>query len=141
MDRKIIIVAQAFESMKADLEQAYPDEGCGFLFGAESDVRRIDHIMQMDNTRDENRRRRFEISPGDYLRAERYALEHDTQLLGVYHSHPDHPARPSDYDLERAVPYFSYLIMSVTHGRGGELRSWQLDAGGQFLEEPLEVEN
>ena len=137
----IILEESAFHDMRLDLEKAYPDEGCGFVFGREDGMRRIDRILPVINTRDENRRRRFEISAADYLRAESYALQHNTQLLGVYHSHPDHPARPSDYDLKHALPYFSYLIMSVEKGVAAAISSWQLDDAGVFAEEAVEIEN
>jgi proteasome lid subunit RPN8/RPN11 len=137
----ITLDESALHDMRLDLEKAYPDEGCGFVFGREDTVRRIDRILPVINTRDENRRRRFEISATDYMRAESYALQHNTQLLGIYHSHPDHPARPSDYDLKHALPYFSYLIMSVDKGVATALSSWQLDDTGAFAEEAVEIEN
>jgi proteasome lid subunit RPN8/RPN11 len=71
------------------------------------------------------------------MRAEKYALENNTTLLGVYHSHPDHPARPSEHDLNQAVPYFSYIIVSVREGKVADLTSWQLNEASQFEEESI----
>ena len=72
------------------------------------------------------------------MRAERFALANDLSLLGVYHSHPNHPAIPSIHDLKQAVPFFSYIIISVMDGKFNTLRSWQLnEETGQFDEEKV----
>ena len=72
------------------------------------------------------------------MKAERFALENDLTLLGVYHSHPNHPAIPSEHDLKQAVPYFSYLIASIYDGKFKEITSWQLnEESKQFKEEPI----
>lgn len=115
----------------------YPDECCGFLYGEDHEVRLIQEAIPVTNSQDGDQRRRFEISPVDYLRAERYALENNTGLLGVYHSHPDHPARPSEHDLKQAMPFFSYIIVSVQQGQVADLTSWQLNEAGQFEEEKI----
>ncbi len=120
----------------ADGEATYPHECCGFLFGTDnSDARHISDYLRVVNRRTENRERRFQIAPEDYLRAERYAEEHGIQLLGIYHSHPDHPAIPSEHDRRQAMPFFSYFIVSVMQGKGQVLRSWLLDSDFQFQEE------
>ena len=81
--------------------------------------------------------RRFEISPGDYLKAERFAEENNTFLLGIYHSHPEHPAVPSEYDRVAAQPYFSYIILSVLGRKFNNLRSWKLNDEFKFVEEKV----
>jgi proteasome lid subunit RPN8/RPN11 len=83
----------------------------------------------------ENRKRRFEIAPKDYLKGERYAAEQDVQFLGIYHSHPNHPAIPSEHDRVAAQPYFSYVIISVQEGVIDHTRSWVLNENFQFDEE------
>lgn len=115
----------------------YPDECCGFLYGQDGGVRLVQEAIPVTNNKDGDKRRRFEISPTDYLQAERYALDNNTSLLGVYHSHPDHPARPSVHDLKQAVPFFSYLIVSVLQGKVSNITSWQLSDNGQFEEESI----
>ncbi len=115
----------------------YPDECCGFLYGSEdSNGRRIITQAQVvKNVKEGDKRRRFEISPQDYIAAEKYAEEQQLELLGVYHSHPDHPAIPSEHDRAAAQPFFSYLIISVNNKEPGAIRSWRLNDDGQFEEE------
>lgn len=122
-----------------DALETYPHECCGFLYGSDDDKRIITKAIEVNNTREENRERRFEISAQDYLKAELYADDNNLTLLGVYHSHPDHPAVPSEYDLRHALPYFSYIIVSVKRGKAAQLNSWKLDSKGQFEQEAVEV--
>ena len=121
--------------MQDHATEIFPDECCGFLYGKDAAVRLVQEAVPVTNSQDGDKRRRFEISPLDYMRAERYALENDTTLLGVYHSHPNHPAKPSEHDLKQAVPFFSYIIVSVMHGKVADITSWQLNEAGQFEEE------
>src|SRR5688500_3320843 len=124
---KIIVTEGVRMIVENDARQTYPHECCGFLYGKEENGQRtITHAEVVNNTREENRERRFEISPTDYMRAEDHAEKNDLTLLGVYHSHPDHPAIPSDYDLKRALPYFSYIIVSVKKGKIADFYSWRL---------------
>lgn len=120
-----------------DAVEAYPNECCGFLYGNEdSNGRRfITQARVVTNAKDGDKRRRFEISPHDYLEAERYAEEQQIELLGVYHSHPDHPAIPSEHDRAAAQPFFSYLIISVNNKEPGAIRSWRLNDDFRFEEE------
>ncbi|NND95084.1 MAG: M67 family metallopeptidase [Flavobacteriales bacterium] len=126
------------DSIKAHGERTYPFECCGFLFGKdENDVRQISDIMPVENNQKENKERRFLVSPGDYLRAEKYAEIKGLSLIGIYHSHPDHPAIPSEHDRKQAMPFFSYLIVSIQKGIAAETRSWLLGSDMQFKEEQL----
>ncbi len=131
------IEKQALNNMIADLESAYPDEGCGFLYGQDGQERVITEAVKVVNSKEGDKRRRFEIGPLDYIKGERYADENNLKLLGVYHSHPNHPARPSVHDLNQAFPYFSYIIVSVNEGTAGDITSWQLDEKGEFQEEKI----
>lgn len=132
----------AYYHLVLDAERTFPDECCGFLYGTETnDERRILGIRVVENVREGDKRRRFEISPNDYLEAERYALEYNIQLLGVYHSHPNHPAVPSEHDRVAAQPYFSYLIVSVRNGKCDHLRCWRLNDDSDFEEEIISNEN
>ncbi len=134
----IIIEPQAREQFIEDAVNTFPDECCGFLFGTEqADKRTINAIMVVDNSKAGDKTRRFEISPLDYLKGEQYALENNTGLLGVYHSHPNHPAIPSEHDRVAAQPYFSYLIISVLNNEIITLRSWRLNEEQQFEEENI----
>ncbi len=135
----ILIETQAKKIMYGDAGKAFPDECCGFMFGSENEegVRIVSIALPVDNSSLQNKKRRFEISPRDYLKAENYALEHDLQLLGVYHSHPDHPAIPSEHDRVAAQPWFSYVIISVQAGRVDHTRSWMLNGQSQFDEETI----
>jgi proteasome lid subunit RPN8/RPN11 len=107
------------------------------VFGHEdSNGRR--HLTQartVTNVKDGDKRRRFEIAPQDYIDAEKYAEEQQLELLGVYHSHPNHPAIPSEHDRAAAQPFFSYLIISVNEKEPGPIRSWRLNDDLQFEEE------
>jgi len=120
-----------------DAVQAFPDECCGFVFGVEDENGRrfITQARVVNNSKEGDKRRRFEIAPPDYLQAEQYAEEQQLQLLGIYHSHPNHPAVPSEHDRVAAQPFFSYLIISINDKQPGPIRSWRLNEEHQFEEE------
>lgn len=136
----IIIKKEILDKINAHGEQDFPNECCGFLFGEEKDTRIIDQVLPAQNYKEGDQRRRFEISPREYLEAERYALENQTQLLGIYHSHPNHPAIASDHDLRQALPYFSYVIISVHEAKAVDIKSWKLlEETRIFEEEQVEI--
>ena len=108
-------------------EVAYPEECCGLLLGCVlEDHRLVEVAVPMLNARIENRQRRFLITPDSYREAERLATARGLELIGFYHSHPDHPARPSEYDLEHALPWHSYVVLGVREGKAGDCTSWVL---------------
>jgi len=111
------------EAIAAHGVETYPNECCGALYGREGVVTAT---FALPNTTDEGPRRRFLVRPQDYRDAERRAKEIGAELLGFYHSHPDHPARPSQYDLDHAWPFFSYIIVAVRAGTPEDMTSWQL---------------
>lgn len=125
--------------------ETYPFECCGALIGrpSETDGVSISEALALSNVRaeapgqavDENPRRRFLVSPQEYRDAEARAAAAGAELVGFYHSHPDHPAIPSRYDLDHAWPNLSYLIVSVREGVPGELRSWRLHPDRSRFEE------
>jgi len=134
----IIIEPKAKRSMAADAINTFPDECCGFLFGTEKgNDRYISDIQIVNNSKEGDKKRRFEISAKDYLKAEQYAEENDLQLLGVYHSHPNHPAIPSEHDRVAAQPWFSYVIVSILEKKLGLIRSWRLNEEQHFEEEKI----
>ena len=98
---------------------AYPEEGCGFLLGTVTDdgTNRVTALHRAANRHAENRERRYELTPDDYRNADAAAQTQGLDVVGVYHSHPDHPARPSETDLEEATfPGYTYVIVSVHDG-------------------------
>jgi proteasome lid subunit RPN8/RPN11 len=124
------------EDIRAHAREAYPHECCGALIGRDGAVQAA---AALPNTTEEGPRRRFLVRPGDYRDAERHAQTRGLDLLGFYHSHPDHPARPSQYDLDHAWPFFSYVIVSSTADGTGPLTSWRLrDDRSAFDEEAVD---
>lgn len=113
-------------AVRAHGEQTYPHECCGALLGSADDLTALE-TLPLPNTTEEGPRRRFLVRPADYRKAEAHADAHALALVGFYHSHPDHPARPSQHDLDHAWPSFQYIIVSVMQGRAADLRSWQLE--------------
>ena len=126
-------------------EQAYPEEGAGFLLGAydENNKRELTTIYPLTNSREDDARHdRYLITPEDYLKAELEADKLGLSLIGVFHSHPDHPNRPSEFDREWAQPFFSYVITSVRSGKAIESRSWRLlEDRTKFEEEEINLGN
>jgi proteasome lid subunit RPN8/RPN11 len=133
----IIVESGPLEEMKAHALTTFPDECCGFLYGTEQNDsnRMITKILEVNNSKTGDKKRRFEISGKDYMLAEKFALENDLILLGIYHSHPIHPAIPSEHDRVAALPNFSYVILSVTPEIIDHIRSWKLNDISQFEEE------
>jgi proteasome lid subunit RPN8/RPN11 len=116
-------------------EETYPHECCGALVG------RSGHAtvtVALPNTTEEGPRRRFLVRPSDYRLAEQRAKELGGELLGFYHSHPDHPAVPSQYDLEHAWPVYSYIVVSIANRAAVDLRSWEMAIDrSRFAEEEI----
>lgn len=135
--KSLHISTDALEQMTKDAQSAFPDECCGFFFGSEDESRLVKIAAPVDNAKDGDKRRRFEISPLDYSRAEMFAIEHDLKLLGVYHSHPLHPAIPSEHDRKVALPWFSYIILSVEKDGVIDVQSWQLNQERTFEKEQI----
>jgi proteasome lid subunit RPN8/RPN11 len=124
------------DRLLAHAEAAYPEECCGVLLGRiEGDSVRVADLFPVENRDPDARERRYLIGPGDYLRAERAAEAEGLDVVGFYHSHPDHPARPSATDLAEATfPGFVYTITAVEHGRAAETTAWRLaDDRTRFL--------
>jgi proteasome lid subunit RPN8/RPN11 len=138
------IGADDLARIRAHGEAAYPEECCGVLIGREGkdgDSAVVTRIQAADNERAESRHNRYVISPQALLRAQREARASGLDVVGYYHSHPDHPARPSEFDREHAWPGTSYVIVSVEKGRAVDCRSWRLrDDRTAFEEESLDGE-
>lgn len=132
----IYLLPLAKEQIIEDALRTFPDECCGFLLGKEQGEERIiEEILIVENAKEGDKRRRFEITAKDYLNAENAASEKQLTLLGVYHSHPNHPSVPSEHDRKVAQPFFSYVIVSILNGKYSTLQSWRLNDDFQFEEE------
>jgi proteasome lid subunit RPN8/RPN11 len=107
--------------------ETYPHECCGALLGRDEDgSREVLQLVPLANQRNDSPRNRFEITPDDYRLAEKAASDKKMELIGWYHSHPDAPARPSEFDREHAWPWYSYIIVSVQKGEPRDTTSWRL---------------
>lgn len=123
MRRQLALQRGVAGAIRSHGAETYPDECCGALIGRDGAVT---STYALPNTTEEGPRRRFRVRPQDYRDAEQRAAAGGADLLGFYHSHPDHPARPSQYDLDHAWPFFSYIIVSVRGGVPEDITSWRL---------------
>ena len=134
------ITESALEQIRRHGVRAYPNECCGALLGVAADgAKQVRSLLPLDNRREgEAARTRFLVTADDFRWAEKEARAKGLEILGFYHSHPDHPARPSDFDREHALPWYSYIIVSVAHGEPQEATSWVLaDDRSRFLPEEM----
>jgi proteasome lid subunit RPN8/RPN11 len=133
------ISAEVAQQIRQHGAETYPNECCGALLGrddGEGDVtpaggvrlpiREIVALLPLTNRRDDSPRNRFSVTAEDVRDAEKAAREKKLDVVGWYHSHPDHPARPSQYDREHAWPWYSYIIVSVANGKPEDMTSWRL---------------
>ena len=139
---KIWISAELAKKIRAHGAETYPEECCGALLGRDADPdrpREILALLPLVNQRRDSPRNRFSVSPRDVMEAEKTAIARGMEVIGWYHSHPDHPARPSAYDRENAWPWYSYVIVSVQSGVAKEITSWRLQNDREsYVEERLE---
>lgn len=138
----LLISSQLLQNIHMHGETSYPEEGAGLLLGKmDGDQKQVTQIMALANSREDTaRHNRYLLTPQDYLRGEQEAARLGLDVLGVFHSHPDHPNRPSEFDREWAMPWFSYLITSVKSGQAVESRSWLLaEDRSHFNEEQILV--
>jgi proteasome lid subunit RPN8/RPN11 len=140
------LTSQVREEIRAHGARGYPHEVCGALLGREvtaggnGSTREVTAVLPLENQRTDSPHNRFSVAPGDTLHAERVAGERGLELLGWYHTHPDHPARPSEFDREHAWPWYSYLILSVAAREPGDMTSWRLvDDRSAYVPESIEV--
>jgi proteasome lid subunit RPN8/RPN11 len=148
------ISGQLAEKIRAHGAETYPHECCGALLGRDSSVvggadsenealtppREILGLFPLVNRRDDSPRNRFSVTAEDVRDAEKAAREQGLEVVGWYHSHPDHPARPSEYDRDHAWPWYSYIIVSVQNGAPQDMTSWRLnDDRQEFSPEGIEI--
>jgi proteasome lid subunit RPN8/RPN11 len=116
----------------------YPEECCGFLLGSEGEPRRVIESQRAKNAAPEQRTRRYVIDPLELLRADDAARARGLDLIGIYHSHPDHPAEPSEFDRSRAVGWYTYLILGIEDRKPRAMTAWRFDESTQrFLPEKI----
>jgi proteasome lid subunit RPN8/RPN11 len=130
--RESVLSAGVATAIRRHGEQTYPHECCGALVG-KGDV--VTQAVELPNTTEEGPRRRFLVRPSDYMIAEKRASELGGELLGFYHSHPDHPARPSQFDLDHAWPNFHYVIVAVASAVSAAMTAWFLKDDRSSFEE------
>jgi proteasome lid subunit RPN8/RPN11 len=129
----IAFMPMLLTAVAREAQAAYPNEMCGILIGRDNQGpdgqwRLVERIEQVPNTfAKEEQHHRFLIDPRKLLEADKAAAAHGQTIIGFYHSHPDHPARPSSYDTERAWPVYTYLIVEVQNGKAGDITAWHLD--------------
>jgi proteasome lid subunit RPN8/RPN11 len=135
------ITAELLDGIRAHGRATYPEECCGLLLGeADGMAKSVRDLRAMRNTREDSPKNRYLIDPRELLDAEREARARKLDIVGVYHSHPDHPARPSEFDREHAFPWYSYIVVRVAAGEPGELTSWVLrDDRSAFDAEEIEI--
>lgn len=131
------ITADTLREIKSHGETVYPEEGAGLLLGfQEGEARRISAIYRIVNSREQSARyNRYLLTPLDYARGEQEASRLGFEVLGVFHSHPDHPSRPSEFDREWAMPWFLYIITRVDKGQAASTQCWQLKEDRSGFEE------
>ncbi len=126
--------------IRAHGEAAFPHEGAGFLLGrVDGEGRSVISILPADNAReDAARHNRYLLGPEQMLHAENTAQRLGLDVVGVFHSHPDHPAQPSEFDREWALPWFSYVITSIQQAKAADMRAWRLaEDRSAFTEETI----
>lgn len=121
------------EAIQEHARAAYPEECCGFLLGHSGAPRRIAESRRARNAATENRARRYMVDLLELLHADDDARRKSLELIGIYHSHPDHPAAPSEYDRSRAASWLSYVIVSVVDRKPKEVTAWQFDEDSQLF--------
>jgi proteasome lid subunit RPN8/RPN11 len=130
---ELVLPAEFHNKIESEGAAAYPNECCGILFGRDITDgcvtrRMVERIEPVKNDFDSSETyHRFSISPQTLMNAEKAAANEAKLVLGFYHSHPDHPARPSQYDLDHAWPFYSYVIVSILQRKPDEMTSWVLD--------------
>lgn len=140
---KIRMTAELAEKIRRHGMDTYPHECCGALLGQDGNGkkgREILAVMRLTNQREDSPQNRFSVAPRDVIDADRAAQANGLEVVGWYHSHPDHPARPSQHDRDHAWPWYSYVIVKVEKGEAREMTSWRLkEDRKEYEEEKIEV--
>lgn len=131
-----------YRQIRAHGEETYPHECCGFLLGRETGgVKHVASVRPAGNAREDSPKNRYLIEPVEFMRAQREATAAGLDVIGIYHSHPNVAARPSQFDRDHAWPWYSYVIVSVCQGEAREMFSWVVvDEDQPFEPEPYEID-
>jgi proteasome lid subunit RPN8/RPN11 len=124
------------EEIRKEGERAYPAECCGVLAGRATGPKEVVRVVPVANRRTDDPHR-YLISPDDLRRITAELDRSGLDVLGFYHSHPDHPAAPSAFDVDHAWPWYSYIIVAVKKGRAGEISSWELEDATRVMRPEL----
>ncbi|MBI2486411.1 MAG: M67 family metallopeptidase [Deltaproteobacteria bacterium] len=131
------IVRSAYEGIIKHAESGYPNEVCGVLIGKDEE---ITNFKECRNLNQERARDRYELDDRSFNEADNWARSNGMDILGIYHSHPDHASEYSEFDRQRAWPYWIYMIFSINSGKYNDARAWILkDFGSHFEEEKIEL--
>lgn len=144
---------EAYDGMIAHCESGYPYEVCGVMIGNGKEIshyRKCRNLIEEDSVDTEFKnsnklgserlRDRFELDPKSYLEADEWARSEGLEILGIYHSHPDHPSKPSETDRQIASPYWGYIIFSINDGRFNDARLWYINEDDlQFEQREYEI--
>ena len=133
---ELIISPEARAVIEDDALKSYPNESFGFLFGYEDQQRVVTLAIEVEQLQMETDGR-LSIPLYEYDKAAEFASENHLAVLGIYHSRPDHAAIPSDQDLKRAIPWYSYVIVSMKKRKVAAMLSWKLSKEGRFEEEKI----
>lgn len=135
---RLFITPRHLQTIERHASIIYPQECCGVLIGrCHSGATFVERVLSVGNEREGDRHDRYLISPETVLAAHKEARALGLEVVGYYHSHPDHPAEPSGFDLEQAWPEVSYLIVSVEQRKVVDSRSWRLSEDRQSFEEEV----
>lgn len=137
---RLVIMERHLQTASRHAQMSYPEECCGVLIGRTAEgSTHVERVLSVGNERQDSRHNRYLISPETVLAAHKEARALGLDVVGYYHSHPDHPARPSEYDREHAWPFYSYVIVAVEKGRPAAMTSWVLDdATSRFVEQAVD---
>lgn len=126
------IKKQLLDKLIEHAKKSYPYEGCGILTGVPEELIEVNFV---ENKIMNRKRDRYEIDPGDFLRVDKLSRDKGHEIVGFYHSHPDHPALPSDFDIEHAWPEYIYIIISVSNGTKEDVKAWKLYPDNKKIKE------
>lgn len=145
----ITLSSEQIQQIHTHAEKIYPEECCGLLLGEIAEEHKIvTEVRETENSwnaedfeflslRERTKRNNFSIAPKVLLQVQKEARDRNISIIGIYHSHPDHPAIPSEFDRLIAWPQYSYIIVSVQAGKVIDLRCWRLDDTHQFQAEEI----
>ncbi|MBD2492910.1 Mov34/MPN/PAD-1 family protein [Nostoc sp. FACHB-280] len=149
----IKLLPQHIQMIRSHAERTYPNECCGIILGyLENQIKTVVEIIPTKNAwsaesanfapnTERSETSRYAIAPQDMLQIQKSARDKSLNIIGIYHSHPDNPAIPSECDRQYAWPAYSYIIVSVQNGQAGELLSWSLNDQHQFQPETIDTIN